>query len=223
MYLEPISPAGGGWTSLGRQREFDADDALAAALDVFRRQGFEGTSLTDLTRAMGITRPSLYAAFGNKEELFRKALERYRSECPMFGDGVLAEPNARRVAERLLHVSADQQTDALHPPGCFVTTGALVCSDEHSSVRRALADARGTAEEALRARFETALAEGDLPPGTDPAALARFLMTVVQGMAVMAASGAGRDALHEVATFALRAWPPSSSEPRPRPTTLASG
>ena len=195
---------------MGRHKEFDPDEALAAALDVFRRQGFEGTSLTDLTTAMGITRPSLYAAFGNKEELFRKALERYRAECPVFGAKAFSEPSARGVAERLLYGSADQQTDGSHPPGCLVTAGALVCSDEHLSIRQALADAREKAQAALQRRFETALLEGDLPAGADPASLARYLMTVVHGMAVMAASGVSRGALREVAAFALRAWPESA-------------
>ena len=197
---------------MGRHKEFDPEEALAAALDVFRRQGFEGATLSDLTSAMGITRPSLYAAFGNKEELFRKALERYRSECPVFGATAFSEPTARGVAERLLYGSADQQTDGSHPPGCLVTAGALVCSDEHLSIREALADARGKAQEALQRRFETALLEGDLAAAADPASLARYLMTVVHGMAVMAASGVGRSALRDVATFALRAWPEKSEE-----------
>ena len=195
---------------LGRHKEYDPDQALVAALDVFRRQGFEGTSLTDLTSAMGINRPSLYAEFGNKERLFRKALERYRSECPVFGAGVFAETSARGVAERLLYASVDQQTDGSHPPGCLVTSGALLCSDEHVSVRQALADARENAQASLQRRFEMASLEGDLPADADPACLARYLMTVVHGMAVMAASGASRNALRDVAAFAMRAWPEQS-------------
>ena len=197
---------------MGRPKKYDPDQALAAALDVFRRQGFEGTSLTDLTTAMGINRPSLYAAFGSKEKLFRRALERYLSECPVFGAKVFAEKSARGVAERLLYGSADQQTDGSHPPGCLVTSGALLCSDEHLAVRQALADAREKAQEALQRRFEVAVVEGDLPAGADPASLARYLMTVVHGMAVMAASGASRGTLRDVAAFALRAWP-EKSEP----------
>ena len=200
-------PGNEGKKPVGRHKKFDPDAALAAALDVFRRQGFEGASLTDLTNAMGIQRPSLYAAFGSKEELFQKALERYRAECPVFGAAVLAETSARGVAERLLHGAADQQTDASNPPGCLITLGAVLCSDEHSSVRQLLADARQKTQEALQCRFERALAEGELPVEADPASLARYLMAVVHGMAVMAASGASRNALRDVATFALRAWP----------------
>lgn len=192
---------------MGRHKKYDPDQALAAALDVFRRQGFEGTSLTDLTNAMGINRPSLYAAYGSKEKLFHKVLERYQAECPIFGLKVFAEDGARGVAERLLYGSADQQTDGPHPPGCLVTSSALLCSDEHLSIRQALANARGKAQEALERRLEAASLEGDLPADVSPASLARYLMTVVHGMAVMAASGASRSALREVATLALRIWP----------------
>ena len=162
---------------------------------------------------MGIQRPSLYAAFGSKEELFQKALERYRSECPVFGASVFGDISARDVAERLLYGSADQQTDGSHPPGCLITSGALLCSDEHSSVRQLLADARQRTQQALQCRFDQAVAEGELPPDADPASLARYLMAVVHGMAVMAASGATRTALHDVAAFALRAWPTNSKAP----------
>ena len=195
---------------MGRHKKYDPDQALAAALDVFRRQGFEGTSLTDLTSAMGINRPSLYAAFGSKEKLVHKVLERYQSECPIFGLKVLAEGSARGIAERLLYGSADQQTDGSHPPGCLVTSGALLCSDEHLSVRQALANAREKAQEALERRFEVASLEGDLPADLNPASLARYLMTVIHGMAVMAASGTSRIALRDVAALALRIWPETS-------------
>ena len=195
---------------MGRHKKFDPDIALAAALDVFRRQGFEGASLTDLTNAMGIQRPSLYAAFGSKEELFRKALERYRSECPVFGATALAETSARGVAEQLLYSAADQPAEGSQSPGCLITLGALLCSDEHVSVRQLLADTRRKTQEALQLRFDLAVTEGELPADADTGSLARYLMAVVHGMAVMAASGATRSALHDVATFALRAWPTTS-------------
>lgn len=195
---------------MGRHKKFDPDIALAAALDVFRRQGFEGTSLTDLTKAMGIQRPSLYAAFGSKEELFRKALERYRSECPVFSAIACGESSARTMAERLLYGSADQQLDGAQPPGCLITLGAVLCSDEHFSVRQLLADTRRTTQEALQTRFDRAVTEGELPAGTDTASLACYLMAVVHGMAVLVASGTSRSALRDVAAFALRAWPTKS-------------
>ena len=192
---------------MGRPREFDVDDALAAARDLFWRKGFEGTSLADLTEAMGITRPSLYATYGNKEELFRKALDSYRSTCMAFVEAALAAPTAREVAERLLFGYADSQTGDARPPGCLVTHGALVCSDAAEAIRQELIEWRAAPEVALRRRLERALDAGDLPGGTDPTALARFVMTVVHGMAVQAASGAERDTLHGVVGTALQAWP----------------
>lgn len=192
---------------MGRPREFDVDDALGAALNLFWRKGYEGTSLTDLTEAMGITRPSLYAAFGNKEELFRKALDSYQATCMIFADAALAEPTARQVVERMLYGFADAQTDCEHPPGCLDTNGALVCSEAAEPIRQELIARRATQEAELRLRLERALAEGDLPAGADPAELAYYVMTVVQGMAVQAASGIGRDRLYCVVKTALRAWP----------------
>lgn len=189
---------------MGRHKKFDPDEALAAALDVFRRKGFEGASLTDLTNAMGIQRPSLYAAFGSKEKLFHKALQRYEAECPVFCATVFAEKTVRGVAERLLYGAADQQTDGSNQPACLITLGAVLCSDEHLAIRQLLADARQKALEALQRRFELAAAEGDLPADVDPESLARYLMAVVHGMAVMAASGASRNSLRDVAAFALQ-------------------
>ncbi len=192
---------------MGRPREFDVDDALGAALDVFWRKGFEGASLTDLTEAMRITRPSLYATYGNKEELFRKALDRYESTCMGFTCSALAAPTAREVAERMLHGYADMQSGGAHPPGCLGTSAALVCSEAAEPIRQALIDRRQQAEERLQARLQRAVDEGDLPADADPAGLARYVMAVVNGMAVQAASGAGRADLHGVVATALRAWP----------------
>jgi len=192
---------------MGRPREFDVEKALTAALYVFWEKGFEGASLTDLTSAMGITRPSLYAAFGNKEELFRKALDRYMTTCMRFFREAVQAPDARSVIEGVLYGYADSQTDGLHPPGCLDTNCALVGSDEIEPVRRALLARREGNEAALRERLQRAYAEGDLPRDADPAALASYVMTVVQGMSVQAASGADRETLYKVVQTALRACP----------------
>lgn len=192
---------------MGRPREFDADEALAAALNVFWQKGFEGASLSELTEAMGITRPSLYATFGNKEELFRKALDRYQSTCMAFVGSALREPTARDVARRILYGYADAQTDCSHPPGCLETNGALVCSEASEPIRLALIARRDASTAALRQRLEQAQAAGDLPLGAEPAQLAGYVMAVVQGMAVQAASGADRPTLYGIVDTALRAWP----------------
>lgn len=192
----------------GRPREFDVDDALDKALHVFWRLGYEGTSLADLTEAMGISRPSLYAAFGNKEELFRRALDRYTDHGP--GRAVreaLTEPTARAVVERLLRSVALALTVPGQPRGCLSVQGALTCGEASETIKQELCKRRSEAEGALRQRLERATSDGDLPSGCDPVQLARFVTTVVQGMSVQAAGGASRDDLLHVAEMAMRAWP----------------
>ena len=191
----------------GRPRAFDVDRALDRALEVFWRKGYQGASLPDLTRAMGINRPSLYAAFGNKEALFRRAIDRYCEGTACHVQQALREPTARGVVERLLRGNVDLITDAGNPRGCFLVQGALACGDAAESVRRELARRRAEGEVALRGRFERAVAEGDLPGDADPADLARYVATLAHGLAVQAAGGAGRDELMRVAELALRAWP----------------
>lgn len=192
----------------GRPREFDADEALDKALHVFWRQGYEGASLSDLTEAMGISRPSLYAAFGNKEELFRRALDRYAEHGPgTVQRDALNEPTARAVAKRLLHGTAHCLTDPSNPRGCLAVQGALSCGEAAEQIKAELCNRRAAGEAALSERFERAKAEGDLPSQSDPRALARYVMTVQQGMSVQAAGGASRQDLVIVADMALRAWP----------------
>jgi AcrR family transcriptional regulator len=191
----------------GRPRAFDAEQALDRALAVFWRKGYEGASLPDLTKAMGINRPSLYAAFGNKEALFRKALDRYARGPAAYACAALEAPTARAVFERMLRGTVERQTDALNPPGCLMVNAELSCGDAAVGVRTELAARRRAADAALRARFGRAVSEGDLPKGTDVAGLAHYVAAVIRGMAVQAATGASRDDLRRVAEVALRAWP----------------
>ena len=192
---------------MGRPRAFDIEQALDQALQVFWHKGYEGTSLSDLTEAMGINRPSLYAAFGNKEALFRKALDRYTDGPAGYFRKALQEPTARAVAERLLHEAVVLLTDPRTPGGCLMVQGALSCGESADHIRQELASRRAAGEAAMRQRFKRARLEGDLPEDSDPAALARFLATVIHGMSVEAASGAGRKELLSVIQTALRAWP----------------
>lgn len=191
----------------GRPREFDVAKALERALEVFWRKGYEGASLTDLTKAMGINRPSLYAAFGNKEELFRLVLDQYAKGPAAYVRAALEEPTARAVAERLLDGSIDLLTNPRHPRGCLMVQGALACGDAAEPVQRELVARRDLAEVAVRRRFERALAEGDLPTQASPRDLACYVVTIIRGMAVQAAGGASRAELRRVMELALRAWP----------------
>ncbi|MFD5627800.1 MULTISPECIES: TetR/AcrR family transcriptional regulator [unclassified Streptomyces] len=192
---------------IGRPRGFDAEEALEQAMRVFWEQGYEGASLADLTSAMGINRTSMYAAFGNKEELFRKALERYTRGPASYGARALREPTARQVATAFLDGSVRATTRPGCPSGCLGVQGALAAGEPGRNARETLVAWRDDAVIDLRDRFRRAVDEGDLPPGTDAALLARYLMTVANGIAVQAAGGAGRDDLQLVADMALRSWP----------------
>jgi AcrR family transcriptional regulator len=191
----------------GRPRSFDRDKALDRALQVFWRKGYEGASLSDLTAAMRIERPSLYAAFGDKAGLFRKVLDRYQEGPAGYIRDALQEPTARRAVERLFRDTIDASTDAHNPRGCLLVQGALACGNEPDCVRRDLISRRAAGESLLRRRFQRAKGEGDLPADADPAALARFIITILHGMAVRSASGTTRRELQGIADLALRAWP----------------
>nr|WP_246196368.1 TetR/AcrR family transcriptional regulator [Aquisphaera giovannonii] len=188
-------------------RQFDADEALERAMGVFWRRGYEGATLDELTAAMGINRPSLYAAFGNKEQLFRRVLERYRAGPVGFLRDALEEPTAREVAEAILRGAWRAFCDPGNPGGCLVVQAALACGAESESVRQELAAGRERAVAAIRERLRRAAREGDLPAGASPRVLARYLATVMHGLAVQAAGGAGASELRRVADLAMRAWP----------------
>jgi AcrR family transcriptional regulator len=192
---------------MGRARAFDTDEALDRAMTVFWSKGYEGASLADLTEAMEISRPSLYAAYGNKEELFRKALERYGEGPSSYERDALAQPTARAVAEGLLHGAADVQTDPATPAGCLAVLGSTYCAEESSPIGKTLIAFRLAGHAAIRERFERARAEGDLPANADPKALTHYIGTVVCGMAVLAASGVTRKELDRVIELTMRAWP----------------
>ncbi len=193
--------------TMGRPRAFDPDEALDRALEVFWQKGYEGASLSDLTHAMGINRPSLYAAFGDKQALFRKVLDRYFNGPGAYVSEALKETSARAVAEKLLTSSANFLGSTCHPRGCLAVQSALACAEDAAPIRKDLAAARAAGEAAIHRRLRRAQAEGDLPRDSNPAALSRYLAAVMHGMSVQAASGASRKDLLLVAKTALRAWP----------------
>ena len=192
---------------MGRPREFDLEQALDQALDVFWRNGYERASIADLTAAMGINPPSLYAAFGNKAGLFRRVIDRYADERTKFWQQAAEAPTARGMVEHLLRKSADFLTEKRNPPGCMLVRSALSCSEAEDAIQRELTARRATGEIRLRERFDQAKRNGELPPEFDPADFARYIMTVLEGMSVRAAGGATRKELHRIADMALRVWP----------------
>ncbi len=192
--------------SPGRPRAFDVDEALEKALEVFRRQGYEGTSISDLTEAIGVNRPSLYAAFGNKEALFHKALDRYAEGSSAFINEALSQPTSRAVAEHFL-MGAVGVLNSDCPRGCLLVKGALACSDDSSAIQEELTRRRAQGEATLKKRFDKAKKAGDLPPNANSADLARYITTVLHGLSVQAIGGATAKELKNVVALALKAWP----------------
>jgi AcrR family transcriptional regulator len=158
---------------------------------------------------MGVNRPSLYAAFGNKEELFRKALDRYQSVFAALGPNPFEAPTAREAMAILLHRVADFLGDKTRPPGCLITQTALSCSEENEAIRLELNARRASTFVHVRRRLQRAKREGELPADCDLTALARYVSVIVLGMGVQAACGASRRDLVNIVEIALRAWPTS--------------
>ena len=192
---------------VGRPRNFDEDQALDAAMRVFWKKGYEGASTSDLTAAMGIQPASLYHAFGNKQQLFERAVARYLAGPAAFMDEALDAPTAYEVADRILRGCAVFLTHRRAPRGCMTIQAAMTGGQKAASVRRHLTAVRLKAQDDLQARFERARREGDLPKDTHAADLARFVTTIFQGMTVQSVNGASRDELLRLADIALRAWP----------------
>ncbi len=190
----------------GRPRGFDVDEALDEALGVFLKKGYEGAHLADLTRAMGINPPSLYAAFGSKEGLFRQVLGRYVDQRDDLLRHALAAPTAYETVERLLTGSAERQTPGDRAPGCLLVHGALACADQADPIRHELKQCRRTGELALAERLSRARTAADLPETVDPDGLARYVYAVLNGMAVQAAGGASRAELLGTVALTLKAW-----------------
>lgn len=191
----------------GRPREFCVDQALAQALRVFWSKGFEGASLNDLTEAMGITRPSLYAAFGNKEALFCKALDLYEREKMDYVGKALAQPTARGVVETLMRGSVNNVCSAAEPHGCLGVISSVSCGDEAQPIREEVLKRSALAKQALVERLERAKAEGDLPAHVDIGGLTDFIYAVMQGISVQAGSGAKREQLDRLVDTSLMMWP----------------
>jgi AcrR family transcriptional regulator len=191
----------------GRPRAFDRTAALRRAMELFWERGYEGASLSDLTAAMGIHPPSLYAAFDCKEELFKEAVAYYNATTGAAPQRALGQaPTARAAIEAVLRHNARVYVEPGHPSGCMVTLAATGGPIENEQVRRFLAACRRSDLDELRQRIERGVAEGDVPPDTDCAMLARFVAAVMHGMSLQARDGADQFALEQVADCAMAAW-----------------
>ncbi len=198
----------------GRPRTFDIDEVLDRAVGVFWKHGFQDASMQELTEAMGLSKPSLYAAFGDKEALYLKTLERYGAQlmarhAPALND----EPDGMRAVEGFLRSLAGMLADPALPGGCFIINGTADCggSTMPASVELALRDALQGCEALLMARLQRSHRDGQLADDADPAAMASMFASLIAGLAVMAKSGAGIDKLTMVIGSAMRAWPEPAS------------
>ena len=200
----------------GRPRGFDEDSALEAAMRLFWEQGYDATGVADLTRIMGITPPSLYTAFGSKEELFRRAVDRYVAGPARHLAEALERPTAREVAEGLLRGMVSLAAGDDTPNGCMTVQGVLATSARSRAARDDLAGRRRQGEALLAARLGRA-GPGELPAGQDAAAVARYLFAVSFGLAVQAAGGATAAELNEVVDMVMSCWPAPPDSARDNP------
>ncbi|MBN3268483.1 TetR/AcrR family transcriptional regulator [Bordetella bronchiseptica] len=205
MSAKPASPPA---PKIGRPRAFDRDAALLAAMRTFWTQGYEGTSIQDLVQAMGVNKPSLYATFGCKEEIFREAVELYdRVEGRATSQSLAQARTAREAVETMLRANARAYAVAEGPRGCMIVLSSLLGAPENARVRAYLADNRLAGETLLKDRLAQGIAQGDLAPTADIAQLAAFYTTVLEGLSIQARDGAGADKLNTIIDAAMLAWP----------------
>ena len=191
----------------GRPRSFDRATALRRAMELFWAKGYDGASMSDLMEAMGVNSPSIYAAFGCKEELFREAVALYSAtEGGRIWDSMMTAPSARAAIETLLRASAEDFTRPGKPRGCLVVLGAIHADDGNEAVHRELREKRAENIELLGRRLERGVAEAELPADTNCRAIATFYATLQHGMSIQARDGASRKTLLAVADCAMAAW-----------------
>lgn len=190
----------------GRPLSFDRDDVLGKAMLAFWQSGYETTSISDLTTAMGVTAPSLYAAFGNKQQLFLEAMRRYTGDPDTLEQDMAAAPTARDAVTAMLRRAAVLYTGQTTPAGCLLASAAATGSPDAAEVRDAVAAERRAIRDMIVRRIEVDMAKGLLPSDTCPATLADLAIAVTQGMSVLARDGADRAALLAVAETAMSGW-----------------
>ncbi|MFJ6747208.1 MULTISPECIES: TetR/AcrR family transcriptional regulator [unclassified Streptomyces] len=211
----------------GRPRSFDRETALEQAVRSFWEHGYEATSISDLTRTMGIGAPSLYAAFGDKRALFDEVVAEYgRLYGGFLARAVAEEPTARRGVERALREAAVEYTLPGRPHGCLVISAALNTAPASAEVAESLLAMRRSNVDGIERRIRADIASGELPADTDASALAHCMGAVIQGMSQQSRDGADRTTLEAVAELAMRAWPAADREsaaPRASGVSDASG
>lgn len=191
----------------GRPRGFDRTEALRRAMQVFWERGYEGASLSDLTAAMGINSPSLYATFGSKAALFREAVALYDATEGAVTERALRDgATARASVEAMLRANAAAYCDPDKPSGCMIVLAATNCTVENDAIRAFLAGSRRDTQAQLRRRLERGVAEGDLPAGADTASLAAFYAAVLWGLSIEARDGASRAQLTAIVDQAMAGW-----------------
>jgi len=194
---------------MARPREFDEDEVLQAALRLFWEKGYEGTSLGDLLEAMGLTKSSLYKAFGSKEALFWRVVELYNRDFLGFRLDALSEPTPRRIAQRLLYGMTELHNGGRTPNGCLELNAALACSTVTEPIRQELVRNRERFRVQLRDRFEETKAAAPLPPGMTSDDAASLVISLIQGLAVQAKAGFSQEASRRIVDAALLSWPES--------------
>lgn len=192
-----------GTQTLGRPRSFDTDHALKCALQVFWEKGYDGTSLNDLTEAMGINKPSLYAAFGNKEQLFIKAIDLYDSRPNSYFYNALEQESIIAMVERMLMGAAEQMSDASQPQGCMMVQSAFASKEPTELIKEAVEEKHKQMSSLLITKFEQAQACGELPATCNCSALLDYLFTIIMGMSLHSSNGATRKQLEDVAQLSL--------------------
>lgn len=202
----------------GRPRGFDRDKALAKAMELFWNKGYEGASMAELTSVMGIGAPSLYAAFGSKEELFRQAVDLYcDTEGGIIWRNALAAPTAFESVKAFLMTTAREFTRADRPRGCLVILSALHATESSATVRAELTAKRRQCIRVLADHLGSGIERGEIAPGTDLEGLARYYLTVQQGMSIQARDGADQRMLEVIAEAALASWAPMTGATNARP------
>jgi AcrR family transcriptional regulator len=197
---------------IGRPRGFKVDEALDQAQTVFCRLGYDAASLSELTKAMGINSPSLYAAFGSKEGLFRAVMDRYALQRVQYLEAALEAPTARETVQSILAVAARLYSEDKDQASWLVMRGGAACGCP--TIADDLSRRRERIETALRERFVRAVQEGDLAATCDPTALARYVMSILTGMGIQAAEGARREELEQIAAFAMNGFPAPQHPPK---------